>query len=355
MRTTSLSFLTLLLFLSSPLWADFDFKKTGSDVGETADFKDKKADERLDIYVMGDSITAGEMAYNTSVVMLDRMKNRNQHGWSLDLKPSTDRDKKLTSLFERLGSSYPERMTNAAWSGAYVDKATKLNRSMANFMGNIQNFTQQITRLKRLKETPNLILLAPFHNNLDYDYDMKTIAELKGSDEAAYLKAIPLAIAEEYKKELQALVPIYKAADKKVSIVIMGNLNLKMGLATRDEAKKLHEAQPKEKFPFYDVANERFASTLPEHREKLIALAEEVNAQLKKTVTTLNEEVKKLGLSDKIQFRYSPGMTDANLNKVEDLHADDAFHPSEIGHNKIAESMEKDLLGSLDFLGVKRR
>ncbi len=342
-------FLFVFLFLSVSLPAEI--KKLSSDVGASPHFAEAMPDARLDVYIMGDSITAGEMAYNNGFVMMSRTTNRRQHGWSLDLHANNKGN--LKSLSERLSESYPLRMTNAAWSGAYVDKATKLDRSLANKLGNIQNFSQQVQRLRDLKEQPNLIVIAPFHNNLDYDYEMKEIKELKGTKVEDYLKVIPVAISDEYQKELRDLFKKCKDSKQKVSFMVLGNLNMKAGLSARDKAGELHKENPKV-FPYYEVANERFQSTLPKNREKMIGLAEAINSKLKESVDELNKELKKDGLADFIQVRYSTAMTDADLSETKDLHADDAFHPSEQGHNKIAEQVEKDISKNIDFLGVKR-
>lgn len=323
--------------------------QVAGDVATSPDFAAADVSARLDVYVMGDSVTCGEMAYNTNAAMMSRTRNRLFKGWAMNLHSAEA--KELKGVFERLAEHYPVRMTNAAWSGAYVDKATPLDRSMANMLGNIQNFSAQMKRLRKLKTAPNLILLAPFHNNLDFQYDLDTVATLKEKKKADYLASIPVSIQREYRDELTQVISETKKGTK-LSIVIFGTIDLKAALETRAEAGKLHKADPKV-FPYFDVANERFPSIL--QPAEIVALGEKVNASIQDLASELTEKLKKEGRADDIEVVYSNALTRVPFENPKYLHPDDAFHPSALAHNRIAEAVEADLADRLNFLGVKRK
>ncbi len=332
-----------------PAGAANGFKVSG-DVAMSEGFEAVPSDQRLDLYVLGDSVSCGEMTYNTTAEMMQRTRNRHFKGWAMNL--ATPAGSELTGVFERLSVAYPVRMTNAAWAGAYVDKATKLNRSMANLLGGIQNFSAQMARLKKLNDKPNLILLAPFHNNLDFQYDLDNIVDLKTTKKEDYLASIPQSIQREYRIELESLIKGYAEKKTRVSIVLLGTMNIKTSLETRRLAEKRHVENPKN-FPFFEMATERFPSIL--QTKEIVELAEKINVAIETLAKELSDEIKKAGRSDEIEVVYSKAINGALLDDLKLLHADDAFHPSALGQNKIAESIEKDLVDRIQFLGVKRR
>jgi len=337
-----------------PAMAGIEFVTTESDTAETVNYREEDKSDQLNVYVVGDSISAGNMAYASGFQTILRTRSREQAGWALD---TNKKDNGLNSVFERLGEKYPTRMVNAAWSGAYVDEASPLDRTAANTAGQIRNFSDQMKRLKSAKEKPNLILLAPFHNNLDFFYDVQNVKDLdiahkEKLDEAGYLKKIPDDIAAVYLKHLRGVIALQRPEDGKLAIVLFGNMNLKAAFEARAAAKELH-AKDKKKYPYIDVADTNFPSVRPENQAKMIDLASRVNTAIEGVVATLNQEIKDAGRSDQIEVTYSDALSTSNLSAVENVHKDDGFHPSAIGHNGISESVYPTLAKPLKFLGFK--
>lgn len=337
-----------------PAMAGIEFVTTESDTAETVAYRDADKSDQLNIYVMGDSISAGNMAYASGFQTILRTRSREQAGWALD---TNKKDNGLNSVFERLGEKYPTRMVNSAWSGAYVDEASPLDRTAANTAGQIQNFSAQIKRLKNAKEKPNLILLAPFHNNLDFFYDVQNVKDLdiahkEKLDEAGYLKKIPGDIAAVYLKHLREVIALQRPEDGKLAIVLFGNMNLKAAFEARAKAKELHAAD-KKKYPYIDVADTNFPSVRPENQAKMIDLASRVNTAIEEVAATLNQEIKDAGRTDQIEVTYSDALSTSNLSAVENVHKDDGFHPSAFGHNGISEAVYPQLAKPLKFIGFE--
>lgn len=308
-----------------------------------AEFSSASRDERIDLFVIGDSLSSGNSSYSTSAGTIVNTRIRNQNGWVLDRNGSNEVD----SLFERLKDQIPIRITNAAWPGAYALAATDLDRSWANRIGNISNLSDQMDRALEQDPFPNLVMIWLGHNNLDWIYDVSVDPSL---NEQKYYDSIPERLANNLELEIRRLVKKAKWDRTKLSVVVSGLLNVEATLEAREKARIL-KAQNPELFPYLETADTRFPSTRPEHREQLVKLAARVNDALEVMVERLNADIQEeKALPDQIEIRFSRRMCQMGLRDPKYLHPNDAFHLSALGQQKVAEHMEVEIRESMRFL-----
>ncbi|MEZ4749909.1 MAG: SGNH/GDSL hydrolase family protein [Bdellovibrionota bacterium] len=314
------------------------------DSRQTSDFEQEAAESRVDTVVLGDSLSCGDMCYSSGFNTIVNTRMRTQTGWAINVREKNDA---LTPLFDRLAEKYPARVTVAAWAGAYLDVASPLDRSTANTLGKIANFSDQVTRVEKMEEKPNLVLIWIGHNNMDWAYDIENV---EGLDADEYYDSIPDRMAEGMETELTRLRETLKKEGKRVSVVVYGLVDFEKAFEARRQADALRNEDPK-LYPYFETPYTNFPSVKPEHQKKTAELGRRVNAALKRKLETLQA---RWG-SDGELWRYSDAIYDAPLGEARMLHATDAFHLSPEGHNTVANAVEKSLAPSLEFLRVPPR
>ncbi|MCB0405888.1 MAG: hypothetical protein KDD51_13985 [Bdellovibrionales bacterium] len=315
-----------------------------ADSVQTSDFVQTPREARIDAVVLGDSLSCGDMCYSSgwSTVLNTRM--RTQTGWAINVHEA---NKDLNPVFDRLAERFPTRVTVAAWAGAYLDRASPLDRSTANTLGKIANFSDQVSRVKNMQEKPNLVLIWIGHNNMDWAYDIEHVKNLAADE---YYESIPERMADGMEAELGRLRDVLKKEQHPVSVVVYGLVDFEKAFEARRQAEALRKADPK-LYTYFETPYANFPSIKPEHQEKTAELGRRVNEALKRKLEELNS---RWG-TDSLQWRYSDSIYEAPLGEARMLHATDAFHLSPLGQNTVADAVEASLAPSLDFLRVSER
>ncbi len=311
---------------------------TDKDNLSTAYFRSTERNHRMDVFVIGDSLSCGEMSFCGGVRTILATRMPLQRGWAINAREKIET---LEPLFDRLAKTLPTRVTVAARSGAYMNGASPLDRTVANVLGNISNFSDQVDRLLKKRELPNLVLVWIGHNNLDWAYDLEHVEHL---EREKYLTDIPTLMADNLEQQLNRIRERSASAKEPTRIVVFGLLNLENMAVMREQARLEREANP-EVFHYFEVPYTHFPSVRPEHQDVTVNLGRRVNEALNARL----EEMRVEGCWSETTLRFSNALFHAPLTTLEMLHPKDGFHLSAEGHNVVADAIFNDLEANGDL------
>ncbi len=289
------------------------------------------------VALIGDSLSK-DMYVSSVPSTFWRARTRRGHDWYLD----TDANRQsIYSVFERMQKITPLVATEYSGAGAQVDAGTT-PASFVRQLVRTRNFAGQVDQLLKARRFPDLVLVWIGHNNLDW------AADIGAQDRQSFFGQRAKTFRENYQRQVERLIERAAREDHKVAIVVYGLVNFDAFFKARAQAEALH-AQNRKLYPYLEIDYQHYRSMRPEYRAGMIKLALMYNAQLREMARELNGKC-----PPNVQVRYSNAMAEAKIDKVELIHAMDAWHPSVKGHNVLAQSAFDGLRPSLQFLGIDK-
>ena len=291
--------------------------------------------------MLGDSVCMG--IYISSVFSTFwRTRRCSGRNWFLDTDQSPDA---IQSVSKRLEEFTPFVAMEYAGVGALVDHEGEWQNVFRRVLGT-RNFSGQVSQLLAARRFPDLILISIGHNNVDWAWRCPP-GEVAQPD--ARLQRQAQVFRQNFAQQLRRVVDFARGQHHRVAVVVYGLVNFAPYFQGRAEAERRRE-QDGRLYPHLETTYKYFRSFHPAYRQNLIRLARMVNDELRALVHELNCE---LNNEAHLQIRYSDALADADLSRVELLHAVDGWHASVEGHNVLAAAAFEALKPALEFLGIK--
>jgi lysophospholipase L1-like esterase len=294
------------------------------------------------IAMIGDSLSKN-FYISSPASMLWRARTERQRDWFLDTDSSPDT---IESLYERLNQSTPLVATEYSSPGALVTS----NQARIPFwrhLARTQYLASQVTKVTETKRFPDVILLWIGHNNTDWP---TFLSEAEQKAPAKHLRQIAQQFGTDYTAELKTLIDRAKAQNHRVAFVVFGLADFKTFFEMRRKAAAAHAGNPA-LYPYYDKTCQYFPALQPQNQERTTQLGEMLNAEIRKMVATLNRDLKR---NSNVRLEYSDALSQINLDYLKGFNRMDAWHPSVLGHDALADTAFKAIAPSLDFVGISR-
>ena len=292
------------------------------------------------VALIGDSVSR-DVYVSSRLSTFWRARMRRGQDWFLNTQPSPT---SVYSVFERLEKLAPVVAIQYGGVGALVDKEPDRQNLFRRVLGT-RNFSGQVTEVLARKRFPDLILVWIGHNNADWTW-WSSPAEFERPENS--LQRQSARVRQDYERQVRCLVARAKTERHRVAIVIYGLVNFASFFHARETAESLRDKNPK-LYPYLEVCYEYFTSLRPAYRHNVARLAVMINEQLRAMTAELERELKPF---PNVQIRYSDALAQADLSRVEVIHAMDGWHPSAQGHTVLAEAAFNGLAPSLEFLGI---
>jgi len=331
-RVTTRDYLERISDPSSPLYPDYLQYRQGK-IDRT-----ELVNRLPHVAMLGDSLT--QHFYMSALPSAFwRARTAWRENWFLDTDPDP---KSVFSVYERLERITPLVAAEYNGAGALV-APSRSEEDLRQKLVRTRNLPGQIEQVLRRNRFPDLIMIWIGHNNLDWVHGLS--AEER-ADPKSQLREIAARFRKNYSETLRALIGRAKAEKHKVSIVVFGLANINAYLKSRAQAEALHAQNPK-LYSHFESGERTFESLKPPYREDMARLASMLNGELQAMTSELNQQVRDY---PGVRLQYSDGLTRVDLSRLELIHPVDAWHPSEEGHNALAEAAFNAILPSIKFL-----
>lgn len=295
------------------------------------------------VTMMGDSLAMNY--YNSSTASLFwRARTERHKNWFLDTDPAPE---SLYSVYERMEHFTPLVATEYNGVGSEV-KSIRAREDFRRRLVRTRDLSGQVRQVLRNKRFPDLILICTGHSNTDWT---RGLSPIEREHPEKHLQELAQQFRENYRQSMQPLIDRAKKENHKVVIVVFGLFNLDSFFRARENAEALKRKNPK-LYPYLEIDYQTFLSMAPAYRKSMIRLAVMMNLELQAMVKELNGELEN---SPKVQVRYSDALAKVDINRVELIHAMDAWHPSKEGHRVLAQAAFAALGPSLQFLGIESK
>ncbi len=203
---------------------------------------------------------------------------------------------------------------NLASAMALVGKSTR--SKFLERIGNIVHFDSQVTKLQKYPGT-NLVLVWIGHNNMDW-----RMSSLDYS--SSLFEKISESFCYDYEQQLKRIIESPNAA----CIAVFGLSNFKDFFAVREVAEEMIKAN-QQFYPYLLHSFKYYESMLPEFRSGICELAKLCNQKLKDLCARIHLPVNK-------KIFYVDALSLAQIDNIAYLNAKDAWHPSKLGHEELA-------------------
>jgi lysophospholipase L1-like esterase len=295
------------------------------------------------IAMVGDSLSRN-FYISSPASMLWRARTERQRDWFLDTDPSP---RSVSSLYETLKRTTPLVATEYSSAGGLV-APSQTTEGFSRRLARTHNLRGQITKITRAERFPDVVLIWIGHNNTDW---VKGLPAAERKRPTKRLRQIAQQFGINYMAEVQMLVDRAKIQKHRVALVVFGLADFKTFFESRKKAAALHARDPA-LYPYYEASCRYFESLQPANQDGTIQLGLMMNEELKKMVATLNRKLKD---DAGVRLEYSDALSKIDLSDLKRLHRMDAWHPSIIGHNLLAERAFKAITPSLHFVGIETK
>ncbi len=292
------------------------------------------------IAVVGDSLSKN-FYISSPGSMLWRARTERRKDWFLDNDPSPQ---SVYSLYERLEQVTPLVATEYSCAGASVAPSHTIE-PFSRRLARTHNLESQIEKLTQAKRFPDVVLIWIGHNNTQW---VKDLSEGERRNPEKHLRHIAQQFGNAYTEELRVLVERAEAQDHHVAIVVFGLADFETFFKSRRKAEALHANNPS-LYPYYEASCRYFEALQPAYQDDTTHLGLLMNDEIRKMVAVLKRELTR---DSKVRLQYSDAFSKINLGRLERLHRMDAWHPSVIGHDVLAEAAFKAIVPSLEFVGI---
>lgn len=294
----------------------------------------------VSVALLGDSLATSFNLHTNffQTVKLAKKVNRNPNyrtpdNFFIGTEPSADTP--ISSLADRLSSTYEDdfEFYNFAQAGA------SLAGNSVFYL--IKNFKKQVDQLLKLNRFPDLIIIWIGHNDLDW-------ASIKGFDFNDQVSKIQRTFHEQLNRLRN---PANKDPNHSNSIVVYGLINFRSFFKGRNQCEAYRS--PLKNGPVFDAFDrvyKIYPSMLPSNRPRMIELADAASNCYKDTVSLLKNNFSE----NNIQLYYSDALTKVDISESCYLSPHDAWHPSDHGHNQLAETAWQGLQEALAFLNLHK-
>jgi len=236
-----------------------------------------------------------------------------------------DNSGKIDSVFEKLAKRFAIRLDYLAYVSAHVN--SEGGRSMLDRVVGTLHFSDQVDRILRLRDFPEIILIWLGHNSLDW----ARFWVGKNATQSEIISKLAENAIEAYESQFVRLCETASNQHHRVTIVVFALVSFELFFQAREEAEFI-KMQDAARYPFLEVDYRYFASMQPPFRKGMIKLANLINSGLLDIVTRAR---RRFGVRPSTVF--SSALHESPINHAEMLSDVDGWHPSLLGHKTLAE------------------
>jgi lysophospholipase L1-like esterase len=292
------------------------------------------------VALLGDSVSLN-IYISSALSTWWRSRHCRDGNWFLDCAAASAGVHSVSKRIEALTPFVPIQYCGV---GALVDDEEERQNFFRRILGT-RNFSRQIGELLKARRFPDLILIAIGHNNVDWVWRCPP-GEL--TQPHGRLHRQTALVRVRFERQLRRLVEHALKQPHRVAIVVYGLVNFGAYFQGRAEAERRRMAD-RRLYPHLETTYKYFASFRPAYRNNLVRMAVMVNDELRALVAELRRELEH---ASNLEIRYSDALANADLSRVELLHAIDGWHASVQGHNVLAAAAFDGLKPSLEFLAI---
>ena len=292
------------------------------------------------VAMVGDSL-AKNFYISSPASMLWRARTERQKDWFLDTDPAPG---SVDSLYEKLDEVTPLVATEYSTSGALV-APPHATETFVRRLARTQNLRRQITQITQAKRFPDVILLWIGHNNSDW---VKRLTEAERRDSSRGLRRLAQEFEANYADELNGLIDRAGKEKHRVAVVVFGLADFRTFFEMRRKAAAAHALDPA-RYPYYDATCRYFEGLQPANQENTTRLGLMMNAELRKMVATMR---RRQAAHSNVRLEYSDALARLDLSDLKTFNRLDAWHPSILGHDMLAQRAFSAIAPSLAFVGV---
>src|ERR1051326_84928 len=273
---------------------------------------------RLEIALVGDSLSTSFYAGNTPG-MLWRAHLCRGRNWFLD------ETGKIDSVVTRLRQNWDVIPFHLARVSARVDHPSERRKILHYFTG-IVSLSGQLARIFRLPRLPDCILLWIGHHNVDW------ARRLPGAgSEMKLLTRVASQFRLNYKANLANLLERAKLENRRISVCVFGLINFTAFFTAREAMEQARKKDPA-LYTSLESAFRTFPSMRFEHRANMITLSKMMNFHLEGLIAEFAASLQ----GTPIRLFYSDAFATAPLTGPDNYSQWDAWHPSKLGHKRLA-------------------
>jgi hypothetical protein len=303
-----------------------------------------KTEREIKIAAIGDSLTLG-FELGSKPQMIWEMRNDRIGGWFNDINPSPHSPK---SVVERLAEKYDVSASNYARVSAQVENTNLPDFPLQRAVGRVDYLEKQIENIINQNHLPKIVLVWIGHNNMDWIY-----SDRDGIQTPSEIQTQSFLIAQKTIEQLMKLKSALeqRGSKEKMAVIVYGLADFESFFVGREKAGAAHSSDPTQ-FPYFYTG----LSTFPSLRETSVdgleppihgitRLADQFNLQLQNQISSL-------AWSEGEQFRmiYSDALHSVDFSDPLKISQKDAWHPSALGHDLLAEAAILDLTETLNWL-----
>lgn len=292
------------------------------------------------IAMIGDSLSKN-FYISSPASMLWRARTERQRDWFLDTDQSPSG---IYSLYERLNRITPLVATEYSTSGALVAPSGAIE-PFTRRVARTHNLRNQVAQIIQEKRFPDIILLWIGHNNTEW---VGRLSQAERRDPARHLPRLAREFGSSYMNDLRPLIDRARTEKHRVALVVFGLADFKSFFQMRQKAEAAH-AQDRDRFPYYDATCRYFPALQLSNQNYTTEIGLMMNDELKTMVAKLRRELPE---NSNVRLEYSDALTRIDLKDLRGFNQLDAWHPSILGHNALADRAFKAIAPSLAFVGV---
>lgn len=273
---------------------------------------------KLTIAAIGDSVTAG-FPISSDLDMFLRMWIAKKRSWFSDVT-------------ERISQKIPVVSCNYSSAGSKV--SSRVFGLVLDRLCHINDMADQVDELLVSSVFPDLILIGMGHNDLNWpphrEKDFATVTR---------------EFREVFRTQLERLAEKAIRQNRKIAIVVFGFINIHVLFQLREKAA-LEKKQNPNLFPYFEKGYKMFPAIKPEHKEKTIALAGQMDEAMAEEVNLCQKKYK----NDNLRIVYSDAWSQTETVSLANVTAIDGWHPSEKGQKRLADAAWPVIEKALKFV-----
>jgi len=280
----------------------------------------------LRVVLLGDSLSTG-FYVGSYPGMLYRMLFQWQGSWFVG-------NQSICGVTNRLAEISPIVVSSYACATAKIKGAKR--RSLADWVTGTYHLGHQVSEVE-INGPPDLAVIWIGHNNLDWASE---------SDDAVHAETVATKLVKMIEQQLNRLVKSMGDGLPPRVIMVFGLVNFEAFFEARELAAVCHNVD-NSKFPYFGRCYRFYVSMQPEYRCKMIEIAKAFNLRLQILCNDLNRK-------SAVNVIYSDALAKAGLNNASMLSSSDAWHPSEYGHQCLADAAWPHIESTIAALMLKR-